>query len=530
MGNPACAPLPAPTVSGLRAEIESLLEAGRATEAAARCGELGALCVDDLAVQGWLSHAYQRLGDFEAMSAAAARAAAAPAAGFGAQRRLVECHVYGGRVDLARERLRAMQQRAAADATALLRLFELHVHCGDHEAAHRCAAAAVALGRRDAHAWQALGAAAVALGRIDEAESAFERAIEADPLDGDAHVNLAALRTWTPERHHVGRLTRLLERLAHAHAAETPLCYALAKELEDLGEPALSFAFLKRGAGRRRAGMRYRVEGDLQTMAWIGEAFDADVLARRAAGGPEPGALFVLGLPRSGTTLVERMLDSHSRVASLGETNALAFAVMGLAGTLGDRRALVQRSARIDADALGRAIGAALRSHGRDAAHLLDKTPANFLYLGLIHRALPGARVVHLRRHPLDSCFAIYKTLFRMGYPYSYSLEDLGAYYIAYHRLMAHWRELIPGSFLDLDYEALVERPQDTARPLLAHCGLEWEDGCLAFQHNPRPSATASAAQVRQPIHRRSVGRWRQYERELAPLAEMLTRHGIDCG
>jgi hypothetical protein len=202
---------------------------------------------------------------------------------------------------------------------------------------------------------------------------------------------------------------------------------------------------------------------------------------------------------------------------------------MGLAGTLGDKHALVRRSARIDPGALGTTLRAALRSHGRTAPRLIDKTPANFLYLGLIHRALPAARVVHLRRHPLDSCLAMYKTLFRMGYPYSYSLEDLGAYYVAYHQLMAHWRTLIPGSFVDLDYEALVDQPEAAARPVLEYCGLDWEDGCLSFQHNPRPSATASAAQVRQPIHRRSAGRWRQYERQLAPLADMLTRNGIPC-
>jgi tetratricopeptide (TPR) repeat protein len=526
----ASASIPARALSRLQAEITALLKPDHAAEASARCRDLGVLAADAPEVQGWLSHAYQRLGDFEAMTAAAARATASPAAGFDAERRVVECHVYAGRVDLARERLRAMQQRAAGDAEALLRLSELHVHCGDHEAAHRCSADAVALGRRDAYAWQTLGSTAVALGRIDEAEAAFERAIAQDPLDGDAHVNLAALRTWTPGRHHVGSLTQLLERLPQGHAAETPLCYALAKELEDLGEAALSFGFLKRGADRRRAGMRYRVEGDVQAMAWIREAFDADCLAQRALAEPDPCALFVLGLPRSGTTLVERMLDSHSQVASLGEANALAYAVMGLAGTLGDKQALVQRSARIDPRALGTTVDAALRSHGRAAPRLVDKTPANFLYLGLIHRALPAARVVHLRRHPLDSCLAMYKTLFRMGYPYSYSLEDLGAYYVAYHRLMAHWRTLIPVSFVDLDYEALVEQPEAAMRPLFAYCGLDWEDGCLSFQHNPRPSATASAAQVRQPIHRRSVGRWRQYERQLAPLADLLTRNGIPCG
>jgi hypothetical protein len=316
------------------------------------------------------------------------------------------------------------------------------------------------------------------------------------------------------------------------HPGQVPLGYALAKEFEDLGDEAASFQALQHAALCRRRRLAYRVETDVAAMNRLREVFDARCLAQRA----EPMAVtatarpwFVLGLPRSGTTLVERILGSHSALASLGEIEAFAFSLLGLGGTEGGKLALIERSATLDMGQLGGRYRSAIASYSVPAQGLINKTPLNFLYLGLIHRSLPDARVLHLRRHPLDSCYAMYKTLFRMGYPFSYSLEDLGAYYLAYHRLMAHWREQMPGSFIDIDYEALVAEPAAQTARLLDYGDLPWEDQCLAFHRNTAPSATASASQVREPIHRRSAGRWQAHARELAPLAEFLTANGIAC-
>jgi hypothetical protein len=157
----------------------------------------------------------------------------------------------------------------------------------------------------------------------------------------------------------------------------------------------------------------------------------------------------------------------------------------------------------------------------------VDKTPLNFLYLGLIHLAMPGARIIHMRRNPMDSCYAIYKTLFRAGYPFSYSLQDVGRYYIAYSRLMEHWRTTIPGDFIDVDYEAVIADQEGETRRILDYCGLEWEDACLEFHRHPGPAATASAVQVRQPVYSSSVGLWRKYEKQLTPFANKLREHGI---
>jgi hypothetical protein len=270
-------------------------------------------------------------------------------------------------------------------------------------------------------------------------------------------------------------------------------------------------------------------------MIAIARCFDRNLLSAPSAGHNSRRPLFILGLPRSGTTLVDRIVSSHSQVASLGEHTTLALAVMRMAGRqpgpAGDDPAekidLIEQSARLDFEALGRAYCDSIDGFGNHAGRLTDKTPLNFLYLGLIHRALPRAKIIHLRRHPLDSCYAMYKTLFRAGYPFSYSLQEIGRYYIAYYSLMQHWRDCIPGAFLDVDYEDLVNDTPAQARRIIDYLELDWEDACLDFHRRGGAAATASAAQVRQPVYSTSVGMWRNYARQLAPFRERLREHGI---
>lgn len=366
----------------------------------------------------------------------------------------------------------------------------------------------------------------VALGRLDDAEAAFDRVIALAPGDGDAWYNRSTLRRQTPERNHVAQLEARLARVAEADPALVPLCHALAREREDLGEHAAAFAALKRGADARRRRLQYRVEDDLDTMALIAGTFDASFFARDHGGHDDARPLFVVGLPRSGTTLVERTLASHPAVASRGESADLAQAVVRLAGAASGKADLVRRTADMDFAALGRAYCATLPAGTQ--ARVVDKTPGNFLYLALIAAALPQARIVHLRRNPMDACYAMYKTLFRMAYPFSYDLDDLGRYWLGYDALMAHWRNLLPADrFLEIDYEDLVADHEGAARRLVAHAGLDWDPACLAFHSNPAPTLTASAAQVRQPVYRSSVGLWRRYERALAPLRRRLEAAGV---
>jgi tetratricopeptide (TPR) repeat protein len=372
------------------------------------------------------------------------------------------------------------------------------------------------------------------VGELDAAESDYDRALELDPQDFEAYKNRSDLRTQTGARNHVAELEAALARTGTDWRGEVQIRYALAKECEDLGLYAQSFAHLRAGARRRREHLRYDVAQDVATVDWIIEAFpqgpappaDADAAARDAA------PIFIVGLPRSGTTLVERILASHSQVRSGGELRAFAACLVAAAGRRAGRsplprRELVAVSATLDFAALGREYLAAAHAEGGVSGRFIDKMPLNYLYCGLIARALPQAKIVHLHRHPMAACYAMYKSLFRDGYPFSYDLEEIGRYYVAYRRLMEHWQRTMPGVILSLSYESLVADPIGRMRELLSFCGLDWEHAVTRFHDNPAPSTTASAAQVRRPIYDSSVAQWRHYAHELSALEEQLRCAGI---
>jgi tetratricopeptide (TPR) repeat protein len=434
----------------------------------------------------------------------------------------VEALTRQGRLEDAREALAALEPDLQSDARALQQAGQLHTHANRHAEAAAAFARAVELEPGNPSYLYNLATARIALGEIDEAERLLDEVITRAPHDADAYYNRATLRRQTVERNHVAQIERALA-AETLPASEVQLCYAAAKELEDLGEYARAFAYLKRGAGARRRMLSYRVEDDVRVMDEIARTFPG---TPAASGHADRRPVFVLGLPRSGTTLAERILSAHPDVASLGESPAFAMSVVGLCGNAPPQE-LIRRSASLDFAALGRTYcGSALpRSQAKQRA--VDKTPQNFLYLGLIARALPDAAIVHLARDPMDVCYAMYKTLFRMAYPFSYDLRDLGLYFVAYRRLMDHWRRALPGRFLDLAYEDIVRDQEEASRRLIAQAGIAWDNACLKFERNASPSLTASAAQVRQPVYASSIGLWRRYEEQLAPLARFFQSNGI---
>jgi len=520
-------PGPGSDAMDLIRRVDGLLRQRRAAEAAAQCEGLLAMYPARAEGPMLMARARQMLGDFTGMLDAARDARRLDRAGRLAMFLEVEALLHVGEVAEARSHLDAIEAVAGEDAMTWRRLCESHTHLGQHAAAERAARRLVSLRPDDPDARYALASALVAVGSLEEAEALLDDLIRRAPADGDAYYNRATLRRQTLERNHVEQLQQALL-AAGDTAARIPLHFALAKELEDLGRYEASFEHVATGAAHRRRVLSYRIETDERAIGQIMRSFDAEWARRPAVGHGQAGPIFIVGLPRSGTTLVERILGRHSKVASVGEVNDFALAVMRVAGPSAGKSQRIELAANADLAKLGRGYWNAIRGYGHAGPFVIDKTPLNFLYLGLIRRALPDARIVHLRRHPMASGYAMFRTLFRMGYPFSYDQSDLARYLIAYHRLMEHWRLTFPGQFLDVDYEALVDDQEAVTRRLLDFCGLPWEEACLSFHEDPRPSATASAAQVRQPLYRHARDQWRHYAGQLRPLAAALEQAGIE--
>jgi tetratricopeptide (TPR) repeat protein len=386
---------------------------------------------------------------------------------------------------------------------------------------------AVALAPRNSNFLYNLATAQRMNGDLAAAETSLNRVISIRPSDIQAHYTRADLRTQTAETNHIDEMVRLLQAGTRAPLEEITLCFAIAKELEDLRRYESSFEYLKRGSDLQRRRIRYNVADDVAVIDQVIQLYNG--AAMDASRGFETDeCVFVIGLPRSGTTLVERILASHSNVQAAGELQAFPLettrAVRLQAGELAGHTDIFRRALDVDAAALGHAYIDATRPQTGKAAHFVDKLPMNYLYAGLIHRALPRAKIVALARDPMDSCYAMYKTLFVGAYAFSYDLSELGQYYTAWHRLMRHWREVLADNLLIVQYEDLVAHQEEISRRILAHCGLEWQSACLTFQDQKSAVTTASAAQVRQPMYSSSVGKWRFVERELRPLADELSR------
>ena len=371
------------------------------------------------------------------------------------------------------------------------------------------------------------------LGEIKSAEETLDKILSIDPYDHEAVAMRSSLRKQSADNNHVDEMKNTLATGSLSPAGQVSFCYALAKELEDIGDYPESFIYLRRGADLRRSGMRYEVSTDLEIMDQITRVYGHDFFSNRATGHESAEPIFVIGLPRSGTTLLERILGSHSRVYAAGELGHFGIEMTKLTrqrmGSIkADRRQFVATSAEIDFRQLGQNYVQSTRPLTGHTQHFIDKLPFNYLYAGLIHRALPGARIISLRRHPMDSCYSMYKQLFRDAYPFSYSLQDLADYYIAYHRLMANWQDVIPGVIHTVQYEDLVNDTEGEARRFTEYCGLEWEQQCLDYHKSQAASTTASATQVRQKVYTSSVGKWRAYQTELAPLRQKLEAAGIN--
>ncbi len=368
-------------------------------------------------------------------------------------------------------------------------------------------------------------------GDLDAAESEYEACISIDPTYWRAHLALSQLRRQTPEHNHTARIDELLSRFPQRPDAELHLHLALAKEFEDLGDYPRAFDHYVQGKSAYSARIGSTATRDATFFDAIERYFDKAPVALAGHDSDEP--IFVMGMPRSGTTLTDRILSSHSAVQSAGELGHFAAALLRAGGR--PVRSLAETITNLDPafqewTALGRAYVDSTRPITGQARHFVDKLPHNFLYAGFIACALPNAKLICLRRDPMDTCLSNFRQLFAPESPYhgySFDLLDTGRYYLRYERLMKRWQELFPGRMLEISYEHLVESQEAVTRSMLEFCGLPWEDACLSFQDNVAPAPTASAVQVRSAMNRLSVQRWKRYETQLSDLRRLLEDGGV---
>lgn len=437
-----------------------------------------------------------------------------------------------GRVEDVDAHVKLLSERELQTAYEYSALGMLLTELGRRDEAVSLYEKAAALEPGDSRHYYNIACLQRSLGDIDAAESNFDKAVELNPADYEALKVRSELRTQTPGHNHVEELEAVLQSDIGDPRGEVNLCYALAKELEDLGESERSFAYLKRGADKRRSYMQYDLQRDLDTIAAIKETFDAECFNAYSEGSNNDEAIFILGMPRTGTTLVERILSSHSKVFAAGELSNFAVQMMrslqdlsGIRSTSRDE--LVRLSVSLDFKELGDSYIESTRPFTGHTPRFIDKLPLNFLYVGLIRLALPNAKIVNLVRDPMDTCYAVYKQLFIDAYPFSYDLDELARYFVAYRDLMEHWNTVIPGAVYSAEYEKLVDDFEVEVKALLKYCDLDFEPQCLTYYENREASTTASTVQVRQPVYRSSVGKWRDYEQQLQPVMDVLKEAGL---
>jgi len=364
------------------------------------------------------------------------------------------------------------------------------------------------------------------IGRRAESERAYHDCLARDPTFGEAWWSLADLKNYLFSDQEIAAMQALLAAAAGDEANRALVHFALGRALEQRRVFDEAFAHYAAGNALRRRAAPFDIAAFEDKCRRIAACCDRDFfVARRGAGCPDPASIFIVGLPRSGSTLVEQILASHSQVEGMMELPNIPVIVDEL-DRQGERRDRYPESlraiARDQLSSLGRRYLDETRPLRTGRARFVDKMPNNFSHVGLIATILPNATIIDVRRHPMDACLSTFKQYFAAGQTFSYSLEDLGRYYRSYLALMDHWDAMLPGRVLHLQYEELVRNPEAEIRRLLAHCGLGFEPACLSFHETRRPVRTASSEQVRQPLYASGIGHWRHFAAQLEPLRQSL--------
>jgi len=385
---------------------------------------------------------------------------------------------------------------------------------------------ALSLDPANAEAHHGIGIAQQTLGQLPESRRSFEKAVELAPAVPEYHRSLAETKRFRADDQQLAAIEAMATRIdTYGEEQQAALHFALGKAYADLDRNAISFEHLIKGNAIRNRLDEYDERAQLDMMRHIEKVFTAELLRHQpGAGDPSPLPILVVSMPRSGSTLIEQILASHPRIFGAGELRFLTRAAKAFRGTRVEE-CFPEVANHLSAEQW-RQFGARyveqLQSLAPAAERVTDKMPSNYLYLGLIHLALPNARIIHARRDPLDTCVSCFSHNF--GHKsFTSDLGTLGRYYRSYEALMAHWRAVLPpGVMLEIQYEELIADFESYARRIVEFSGMDWDPRCLSFYETKRPVRTASVTQVRGPIFTTSVGRWREYEPWLGPLFDAL--------
>ncbi len=374
------------------------------------------------------------------------------------------------------------------------------------------------------------------IGDIEKAEAAISKAITLNPSDYEALQLRSSLKKQNKDQNHITELQKCLNLCNNNLVGKMHISYALAKELEDIGETKSSFQYLNSGADIRRSMLKYKVTEDINIIKQLEKSYTTEILNSKSkrSGCKNKQAIFILGLPRTGSTLIDSIISSHDQVVSAGELHHLNQQVIHSVHNDQPYRAkngteFIKLSTGIDFTQLGINYISSTSEWVDENKMFIDKQPQNSLNIGFIHLSLPSAKIIHVKRHPLDTCFAIYKNLFANAYHWSYNLDELADYYIAHHQLMTHWHKSLPEKIHIVNYEHLINDLEGQTKQMLEFCQLDWQEQCIEFHKHAAPSATASASQIRSPVYKSSIGLWKNYSTELTPLKNKLEKAGIDC-
>ena len=385
---------------------------------------------------------------------------------------------------------------------------------------------ALAIKPEDAQTHYNLGNALRVLGRSEEAVASYRAALVIEPDFAMVHRVMAKIKKHSKYDNDIKAMEKTYARPGTGDKERMHLAFGLGKAFEDLQQYEKAFDFFLEGNAIKRRTQDYPVEEQEIFFNELKEIFNRSLFEKHQSVGCEDEApIFILGMPRSGTTLVEQILASHAQVYGAGEIGTLSQVASNRFTGL-TAAALAEGIRQCDAsefERMGMEYIAAIRKHSKKARFVTDKMPSNFQYIGLIKLILPNAKVIHCRRNPQDNCMSIFKSFFAsQNLAYAYELRELGRYYNRYRDLMKHWHRVLPGFLHNVQYEDMVADQAEQTRALLKYCGLEWDDACLEFYKSDRPVNTVSAEQVRRPIYKDSVQSWKRYEKQLAPLLEIL--------